>query len=96
VAYNADLSLQLNKPLLLNGITKKPIPDFTGKITSILDNPLPTELLSGKLNYAQRALIIYTNNELNYIVSQRSLSSLPQWGKSEVTSYLGSAFTICK
>ena len=96
VAYNADLSLQLNKPVLLNGITKKAIPDFTGKITSVLDNPLPTELLSGKLNYTQRALIIYTNNELNYIVSQRSSSSLPNWGRAEVTSYLGSAFTTCK
>jgi hypothetical protein len=96
LAYNADLSLQLNKPVLLNGISKKAIPDFTGKITSILDNPLPSELQSGRLNYAQRALLIYTNKELNYIVSQRSLSSLPNWGKAEVTAYLGSAFTICK
>ena len=93
--YNAELNLTLPKPVLLNGILKTPIPDFTGKIASILDNPLPVDLQEGKLTYSQRAILLYTNGELNYIVSQRSISSLPTWGSKEVTSYLGSGFTIC-
>ena len=96
VVYNASVSIDLPKPVLLNGIDKNNIPDFTGKISSVLDNPLPTDLQSGKLSYTQRAILVYTNDEINYIVSQRSLASLPSWGKNEINAYLGTGFAICK
>jgi len=96
VAYSADVSIAIPKLSLLNGIERKAIPDFTGKISSVLDNPIPLDLQEGKLLFQQRALLLYTKTGLNYIVSQRSVGSIPQWGAKEVKDYLGSGFTICK